>query len=156
MKNKPHIDVAAGLIWSEGKLLIAKRPTGTHLEGYWEFPGGKRELNETIEECLEREILEELGMIVKVGRCIMTVSHEYEFKKITLHLFNCLSSNGRPKALESQEIKWVKPGELGAYRFPPPDQKFLEFIAKNPDILEWGIGKEHPKHPTDDFSAQLS
>ena len=135
-KNKPHIDVAAGLIWSNGRLLISKRPKGTHREGYWEFPGGKRKLNETIQECLEREIREELGITVEVGRCIMAVPHEYELKKITLYLFNCLSSSGRPKALESQEIQWAKPGELGRYQFSPPDQKALKFIDENPDIME--------------------
>ena len=136
MKDKPHIDVAAGLIWSKGRILISKRPKGTHLEGYWEFPGGKQELNETIEECLEREIREELGITVRAGSCIMTVFHEYESKKITLHLFNCLSSSGRPRAMESQEIQWAKPGELGTYRFPPPDQKVLKFLEKNPEIME--------------------
>jgi mutator protein MutT len=131
--DKPHIHVAAGLIWSKGRLLITKRPEGSHLAGCWEFPGGKQEQNETLEQCLEREIKEELGMVVNVGRRIMTIRHEYKLKKITLHIFNCLP-NGKPKALESQEIQWVKPTELNLYQFPPPDRKFLEFFKDNPDM----------------------
>ncbi|MBN2059341.1 MAG: 8-oxo-dGTP diphosphatase MutT [Deltaproteobacteria bacterium] len=127
--------VAAGLICSEGRILIARRPEGSHLAGLWEFPGGKQEPNETLEECLEREIREELGMIIKAGKCIMTVLHEYELKKISLHIFDCLSDPGNPKALECQEIQWVKPVELNSYQFPPPDQKFLEFLVDHPDLL---------------------
>lgn len=133
--NKPLIHVAAGLIWSEGRVLITKRPEGCHLEGYWEFPGGKQEPNETIEECLEREIKEELGMTVRAGRHIMTVMYDYQFKKISLHMFDCLSQFGNPEGLENQDIRWVRPVDLAAYQFPPPDQEFLDFLIKHPDLF---------------------
>jgi len=65
MPKIPHYDVTAGLIWKEEKLLIATRPRGTHLEGFWEFPGGKKEEGENLKECLKREIEEELTVEVR-------------------------------------------------------------------------------------------
>ena len=127
--SKPHYHVAAGIIWKDGRVLITKRPEGTHLAGYWEFPGGKREDNETLEECLEREIREELGMEVRTGIRLKTVHHEYEAKAITLHVFHCTHVNGRPLPLEDQEYRWVKPEELNHYTFPPPDLEIIEMIS---------------------------
>ena len=63
--NKPHFHVTAGVVWKNGRVLIAKRPEGGHLEGYWEFPGGKQEKGESLKGCLEREIEEELGLKVR-------------------------------------------------------------------------------------------
>ena len=127
-KEKPHFDVAAAVIRREGKVLVTRRPSGSHLEGYWEFPGGKQEPNETLRECLKREILEELSMGIRVDALILSVEHEYETKKVTLHFFDCRHVNGDPRSLENQEIKWVRPGELCAYTFPPPDSKIIEIL----------------------------
>ena len=127
--NKPHYHVAAGLIWRDGRVLITKRPEGTHLAGYWEFPGGKKEDDETLEACLEREIREELGMEVRTGICLKTVHHEYEAKSITLHVFHCTHVNGRPLPLENQESRWVKPEDLKNHTFPPPDLEIIEMIS---------------------------
>jgi 8-oxo-dGTP diphosphatase len=132
MDSKPHYDVAAGLIWKDGKLLITKRPRGTHLEGFWEFPGGKREKGESLTACLEREIKEELGLEVRSGKALLTVHHEYESKKISLHIFQCAPVSGEPRPLESQEVRWVAPTELRYHRFPPPDLQVLEFIQGKP------------------------
>ena len=73
----PTIDVAAGLVWREGRLLIAKRHDNAHLGGLWEFPGGKREPNETFEQCLARELREELGIEVAIGELVESLTHEY-------------------------------------------------------------------------------
>jgi mutator protein MutT len=134
--KKPHYHVAAALIWNNGRVLIAKRPQGSHLEGYWEFPGGKQEKGESLDECLEREIMEELGLRVKTDRALLTVEHDYGSKAISLHVFNCTCSAGEPKALEGQEIRWVAPGDFFKFSFPPPDMKVLEFICRT------GNGKE--------------
>jgi len=72
----PTIDVAAGLVWREGRLLIAKRHDNAHLGGLWEFPGGKREPNETFEQCLARELREELGIEVSIGELVETLTHK--------------------------------------------------------------------------------
>ena len=126
--SKPHYDVAAGLIWKDGRILITKRPQGSHLAGYWEFPGGKQEGEETLEKCLEREIREELGVSVRAGELLFSIEHEYGNKTISLHLFRCLQLQGQPQALEGQETRWVTPRDLDNYTFPPPDLKIIDFL----------------------------
>jgi len=128
--KKPHYDVTAGLIWKDGRLLISKRAKGTHLEGFWEFPGGKQEAGEELTECLEREIREELGIEARVGEPLLTVDHEYRDKRISLHVFNCAWVRGDPVALACQEIRWVGLSELSALRFPPPDIKVIKRLTR--------------------------
>ena len=126
--SKPHFHVTAGLVWKDGKLLITKRPEGSHLAGYWEFPGGKQEPGESLEACLEREIREELGMEVKAVEHLLQINHDYETKSITLHLFQCSWLRGDPTLIGCDEIRWVKPEELANYRLPPPDLQLLPCI----------------------------
>ena len=121
--------MAAGLIWRSGKVLITKRPAGSHLAGFWEFPGGKKEEHETIEECLEREIKEELGIDIQTEKRLTSVHHEYETKFITLHVFHCIHKGGRPAPLEGQESRWVVPEDLKNYTFPPPDIEVIELLS---------------------------
>jgi len=130
---KPHINVTAGLIFQDGRILIASRPPGYHLAGMWEFPGGKQEPDESLEECLEREIKEELDIEIRADRLFSTVRHEYEKKIVSLHVFECAYLKGDPKALEGQDIKWVRPDDLRLYEFPPPDQEVIELLMSQPD-----------------------
>jgi len=120
--------VTAGLVWKDGKLLITKRPEGSHLAGYWEFPGGKQELGESLEACLEREIREELGMEVSAVEHLLQINHDYETKSITLHLFQCSWLSGTPKPMGCDELRWVRPEDLADYRLPPPDIQLLPAI----------------------------
>jgi len=108
--------------------LIAKRAEGSHLAGFWEFPGGKKEDGETLEQCLEREIKEELGIQVQVETLLITVYHEYENRTVTLYLFLCTHLSGRPEPLQCEEVRWVYPEDLVQYRFPPPDLKIIQFL----------------------------
>lgn len=126
--SKRHIHVTAGLIWKDGRLLIARRPKGSHLAGFWEFPGGKKETCEGLKACMEREIKEELGMDIRADRLLLTVQHEYEVKLVSLHIFGCTCLKGTPQPLEGQEIRWVDPNDLDQYAFPPPDQKVIESL----------------------------
>ena len=128
--HKPHFQVAAGLIWREGKLLITRRPPGSHLAGFWEFPGGKQEGDESLESCLEREIKEELGVEISVGKPFRTVQYEYETKNITLHVFHCKNLKGLPKALEGQETRWIRPKDFPQYNFPPPDLEIIKALNR--------------------------
>jgi A/G-specific adenine glycosylase len=128
--NKPHFHVTAALIWKNGKILIAKRPKGRHFGGFWELPGGKQEKGESLRQCLEREIREELGMRVITGQALPMVSHEYTFKSISLHPFHCAPLEGEPKALGCEEIRWVAPSELVTFNFPPPDIGVIEAICR--------------------------
>ncbi|MDY7035424.1 MAG: (deoxy)nucleoside triphosphate pyrophosphohydrolase [Thermodesulfobacteriota bacterium] len=129
-KRKPHFHVAAGLIWLDGRVLITKRPKGTHLEGLWEFPGGKQNKGELLHECLEREIVEELGIKIHAEKRLFTVDHEYEDRYISLHLFHCSRLTGKPEPLEDQEILWVHPDQLKNFDFPPPDYRFIQLLQE--------------------------
>ena len=126
--SKPHFHVTAGLVWKDGKLLITRRPEGSHLAGYWEFPGGKQEPGESLEACLEREIQEELDMKVKAVKHLLQIDHDYETKSITLHLFQCSWLNGAPTPIGCDELRWVRPEDLANYHLPPPDVQLLPLI----------------------------
>jgi mutator protein MutT len=131
---KPHFHVVAGLVWKDGKLLITRRPQGSHLAGYWEFPGGKQEPGESLEACLEREFREELAMEVRAVKHLLQIDHAYETKSITLHLFQCDWLSGAPTPIGCDDLRWVKAEELAGVQLPPPDLQFLPLIqelAKN-------------------------
>ena len=129
--KKPHYQVTAGLIRHEGKLLITKRPKGSHLAGFWEFPGGKQEGDETLEACLRREVREELGIEIKVQGHLLSVNHEYQQKIVSLHFFRCRLVDGEPEPLQCEELRWVYPGELDLYRFPPPDKNIIDLMKNS-------------------------
>src|SRR3954468_14591876 len=101
------VEVAAGLVFRHGQLLIAQRHAQSHLGGLWEFPGGKREPNETILECLERELMEELGIEVKIGPLVQTVDHVYPEKSVRLHVYRCTWSRHEPQKLGCPDFRWV-------------------------------------------------
>ena len=128
------IDVAAALVFRGGKLLITQRPSGAHLEGLWEFPGGKREPEESFEDCLVRELREELGIEVVVGHLIQTVVHRYPEKTVQLKFFRCSWREFEPRAIGCPAFVWVKPDELGAYTFPAADAVLLERLTGERDL----------------------
>ncbi len=130
IKNKPHVDVAAGIIWKGSELLISKRPRGSHLGGLWEFPGGKLKEGESLKECLRREILEELGLCVNVSNVVLSMDHEYEHKKVSLHFFDCLWKGGKPRALGCEEFRWITPACISTFQFPPPDLQVVQLIQR--------------------------
>jgi 8-oxo-dGTP diphosphatase len=129
MALKEKIVVTAAIIRQEGKILITERPKGTHLEGLWEFPGGKKEADESLEGCIIREIREELGIQITPNKLLLTVTHEYASKIVELHTFLCTLVNGIPAPLEGQKMRWVDPDELSLYNFPPPDQKIIDILC---------------------------
>ncbi len=124
--GKNQIDVAAALIFCEGKLLIAQRHASAHLGGLWEFPGGKREDNETFEECLVREIREELGIEMSVGEFFEEITHAYPEKTVRLKFFICKLIRGEPQPLGCAAFKWIKKSELANYKFPTADAQLLQ------------------------------
>ncbi len=128
-KPLPHFDVTAAVIRKDGRLLIAQRPFGGRLGGLWEFPGGKVERGETLPQCLRREIKEELGMRIKVGKPIISIDHAYTHFKITLHAFECKLVSGKPQALQVQDFKWVRMSELKKYAFAKTDLKIIEALV---------------------------
>src|SRR6059036_311556 len=99
LKAKNSIEVAAGLVFRDGKLLITRRHPDAHLGGLWEFPGGKREPGETFEECLVRELREELGIEVETGEVLEDLTHDYPEKSVHLKFFRCRWKQGEPQKL---------------------------------------------------------
>jgi A/G-specific adenine glycosylase len=129
-KPLPHFDVTAAVIRKNGRVLIAQRPFGGRLGGLWEFPGGKVEPGETLPQCLRREIKEELGVRIKVGKPITSIDHAYTHFKITLHAFECELLSGKPQALQVQDFKWVRMSELEKYAFAKTDLRIIETLKK--------------------------
>jgi len=124
MKNQ-SVEVAAGLIFREGKLLIAQRHAEAHLGGFWEFPGGKREAGESFEQCLQRELREELDITVSVGELFEAVDHAYPEKAVHLRFFLCQISEGEPQACGCAAVRWVNRTELEQFEFPAADAGLL-------------------------------
>jgi mutator protein MutT len=129
-KPPPEIEVAAGLVFREGKLLIARRYPEAHLGGLWEFPGGKRETNETFEACLARELREELGIEVAVGELVESLTHAYPEKTVCLRFYRCRWLKHEPKPLGCQECKWVSPQALADHAFPAADARLLQKLGR--------------------------
>jgi len=124
------VDVAAALIQdAEGRYLITQRRRGSHLEGLWEFPGGKRDAGEELEACLARELTEELGARFTVGDKVDTIHWEYPDRTVVLHFYRCRLESGAIEPQESQAMAWVRARELGRYDFPPADRKLIERLS---------------------------
>ena len=125
------IDVAAALVFRDGKLLITQRYEGAHLGGLWEFPGGKREPNETFEQCLARELKEELGIEAEVLELIEDLTHAYPEKTVNLKFFRCRWRKNEPRALGCPAYAWISRQELSHYEFPPADAHLLGRLAQD-------------------------
>jgi len=136
---RPCIEVAAGLVFREGKLLITQRPTGSHLGGLWEFPGGKREPDESFEECLRRELNEELCIEVDIHELVASISHDYPEKSVTLKFYRCTWKANEPQALGCPDLRWVSAEELRRYEFPEADVKLIELLTTRDEF--WGLHK---------------
>ncbi len=128
------IEVSAGLIFRDGHLLIAQRHSAAHLGGLWEFPGGKREPGETFEQCLARELREELGVEVAVGEMFETVTHDYPEKSVHLQFHFCRIPAGEPQPLGCAALRWVKQAELDDYTFPAADARLLGKLRAAPEL----------------------
>jgi mutator protein MutT len=128
------IDVAAGLVFRNEKLLITKRYDDAHLGGLWEFPGGKREPNETFEQCLVRELHEELGIDVTVNKLVESVTHEYPGKTVHLKFFVCEWQKNEPQPLGCSECKWVTAEGLKEHDFPEADARLLNRLQNEPQL----------------------
>jgi 8-oxo-dGTP diphosphatase len=129
---KHTIQVAAGLIEKDHRYLITKRPAGVHLEGFWEFPGGKREPGESLQECLQRELKEELGIDITLGSPFHVIKHEYPEKLVELHFFCCTIQSGEPQALGCEEWRWETAKDLAKFEFPPADQPIIDLLQRMP------------------------
>lgn len=124
----PTIVVAAAVVERGGRILVTRRPEGVHLEGHWEFPGGKCGPDETLEECLVRELREELAMEAAVEFELLSTSHDYGDRRVELHFFRC-SLRTEPQPQLGQEMRWVERGDLPALAFPPADAELIGLLT---------------------------
>jgi len=130
------IEVAAGLIFRDGKLLITRRSAGGHLAGLWEFPGGKREAGESFEQCLHRELREELGIEVQIDSLIEDIIHYYPGRPVRLKFFRCRWLRHEPKPILCESLASVTSGELFQYAFPAADGRLLDKLRHEPDLWQ--------------------
>lgn len=124
------IEVAGAVIRLGDRLLIAQRPPGKNEALLWEFPGGKCEPGETHEACLRREIAEELGMWIRVGRPLGDVLHDYGNRLIHLTCYWAEIEAGEPRALECHDWRWISFSEFDAYAFAPADLPIVDLLKK--------------------------
>lgn len=119
------IVVSAAIIHKDDKVLISQRMAGSYLEFLWEFPGGKVEEGESPEECIVREITEELGMTVSVMDIYDVVYHEYEDRTVLLLVYDCRYLSGEPRPIECNAYNWVRVDELNQYKFTFADERVV-------------------------------
>jgi A/G-specific adenine glycosylase len=128
----PHYTVTAAVIHEAGRVLITRRPLKGLLGGLWEFPGGKVLPGEGLSDCLQREICEELGVEIVVGRPVGVYRHAYTHFRLTLHAFACeLCDGAEPRLLQVNDLRWVEPSRLGEYPMGKIDRRIaLEIMSK--------------------------
>lgn len=122
------IEVVGAVIRREHLLLIAQRPPGKNEALFWEFPGGKLEAGESPQECLRREIMEELGILIRVGKAVGDVLHDYGERLIHLTCYWAELEAGDPQPLQCHDWRWITHLELGNYEFAPADRPIVEVL----------------------------
>lgn len=132
-KKLPHHIVAVGVIWKGSRILITKRFARDLLGGLWEFPGGHREQGETLEQCVQREVKEELGIQVAVKDEFAVVRHAYSHFRVTLHAFHCRHVRGQPTAIGCAAWKWVTVRDLARYAFPKANRTIISQLVQDRD-----------------------
>lgn len=130
----PVVDVAAAVVERDGRFLICRRrgvdPDQGGSPGLWEFPGGKREAGETLEQCLVREIREELGCEIEPGRLIHAMEVDTPGRTLVLHFFEARLVAGEPRPLDCAELAWAAPHALGSYDFLPANGDLIRRLAQ--------------------------
>ncbi|HEY7444074.1 MAG TPA: (deoxy)nucleoside triphosphate pyrophosphohydrolase [Vicinamibacterales bacterium] len=128
MFPKPTLIVVAAVVERDGAYLVARRQSGVHLEGYWEFPGGKCQPGESEVDSLRREIREELDVDIQGADKLLTTVHEYDDRTVELHFYRC-ALEGTPRPMLGQELRWVTRDRLRELQFPPADAQLIEQLS---------------------------
>ena len=123
-----RIEAAIAIVLRGGKILVCQRKDDDTFGGYWEFPGGKQEDGETLEQCLARELREELNIAARPTTLLDPIVHDYPEALVRLHPFLCEHESGEPELLECQATRWIDPADLPNYRFPPANESLIEQI----------------------------
>ena len=123
------IIVVAAVVEVDGAFLLTRRTAGAHLEGLWEFPGGKIDAGETHAQALTREIREELDSDVEVGTLVYETAHAYADRTVSLHFYQC-ALRGTPRPLLGQQMQWVPRAELRTLDVPPADEELIRRLME--------------------------
>lgn len=124
-----RVHVAVGVIEDQqGRILISKRAEALHQGGKWEFPGGKVEPGESLQDALLRELHEELGVDGGVVTDLMQIHHDYSDKHVFLDICRVTQVSGNIHGREGQPIKWVPKAELDDYEFPEANQEIVKLL----------------------------
>jgi len=127
----PHKIIGVAVIRNDQEqILIDRRLQKGVMGGLWEFPGGKIEPGETLEECIKREIYEELGIDIEVGEHLITVEHVYTHLHVTLTVHHCRHITGVPQPLECDEVRWVNLDELEQFSFPEANIQIIAALRE--------------------------
>ena len=130
-KAIPTLEIGIGIIFNKkGELLIDQRLDESNMGGMWEFPGGKKESSESIEDTILREIQEELAIDVKIGEKLLSFTHLFSNKKLYFTVHICTWVSGSPKPLASQRVLWIAPKELYDFPFPAANKKIIDQLEK--------------------------
>lgn len=127
----PHKSIGVAVIWNPtGQILIDRRPATGLLGGLWEFPGGKIEPGETVQDCIIREVQEELAIAVEVGEHLIDIDHAYSHFKVTLQVYHCYHRSGEPQPLGCDAVRWVNLEELDQYAFPKANEQIIRALRE--------------------------
>ena len=132
--KKPHYNIAAGIIWNKGQILISKRRENGLLGGLWEFPGGKIEKGENAQTCIIREVKEELGVLVQPTSFLKQIKHAYTHFSITMDAYHCDYLQGTPQSIGCDNWKWITPEEIRLLPFPKANHKLFDKIIVSESI----------------------
>ena len=128
----PHKLIGVAVIWNrKGQILISRRLPNNFMGGLWEFPGGKVESGETVEECIQREISEELGIEIEVVEHLITINHNYTNLYVSLNVHHCLHVGGIPQPLECDKVRWINLYELDNFTFPEANTQIIDLLLES-------------------------
>jgi A/G-specific adenine glycosylase len=129
----PHKRIGVAVVINDqNQILIDRRPPEGLLGGLWECPGGKIEANETVEDCIKREILEEIGIEITVGKSLITIDHAYTHFRVTLYVHLCQYVSGTPRAIECEEVRWVTLEAIDSFPFPKANTQIIAALKALP------------------------
>lgn len=122
------IEVACGLVYRDGKVLICRRSLNKFLGGFWEFPGGKVEKGEPHEACVKRELMEELNMNVDVGRLFKSITYDYHDFRVHMHAYVCHLNSSSYDLKDHDMYAWVETKNLLAWKLAPADIPIAQYL----------------------------
>lgn len=143
-RERLHIAVGVILDLSANKILVSRRPSQVHLGGLWEFPGGKINPDESVQDALSRELHEELNITVNKARPLIQINHDYTDESVNLDVWLVTEWNGEPEGREGQQVEWVRKDALSKLDFPQANRPIITAIDLpsvywiTPDLLEYG------------------